>query len=191
MCLVPLDGGDYLARTVKISKNSVALAGEYAVLSQLMLKGFDAAMTLGHTKGVDILVSYPSGKQCRVEVKTNLDPRQRPTDSKPFGLIETSWQMHKDHENNRDKNLFYCFVHINPKAREQNPPGREARFFIVPNAVVAKYVKEQHRAWLREKDSHRDSHRRVFRIGRQSERRVKVPAPLAEDHEDRWDLLFE
>ena len=42
-----------------ISKNSVAIAGEFAVLSQLSLRGFDANMTLGHTKGVDILVSDP------------------------------------------------------------------------------------------------------------------------------------
>jgi hypothetical protein len=40
-----------------ISKNQVSLAGEFAVLSQLALRGFDANMTLGNTKGVDILVS--------------------------------------------------------------------------------------------------------------------------------------
>jgi hypothetical protein len=42
-----------------ISKNQVSLAGEFAVLSQLALRGFDANMTLGNTKGVDILLSHP------------------------------------------------------------------------------------------------------------------------------------
>ncbi len=41
------------------NKNSFALAGEFAVLSELALRGYDANMTLGHTKGVDILVSNP------------------------------------------------------------------------------------------------------------------------------------
>jgi len=34
-------------------KNTTSLAGEFAVLSQLALKGMVANMTLGHTKGVD------------------------------------------------------------------------------------------------------------------------------------------
>ncbi len=51
-----------LNRKVKMSvinSNSVSLAGEFAVLSQLALRGYDANMTLGRTKGVDILVSNP------------------------------------------------------------------------------------------------------------------------------------
>ena len=56
-----------------INSNSVSLAGEYAVLSQLALRGYDANMTLGRTKGVDILVSNPkTGKMLKLEVKTNL-----------------------------------------------------------------------------------------------------------------------
>ena len=39
----------------KISHNQVSLAGEFAVLSQLALRGYDANLTLGNTKGVDIL----------------------------------------------------------------------------------------------------------------------------------------
>ena len=43
----------------RIPPNSVALAGEFAVLSQLTLRGYDASMTLGHTKNIDILVRHP------------------------------------------------------------------------------------------------------------------------------------
>jgi hypothetical protein len=46
----------------ELDKNTIALAGELAVLSQLALHGYDANMTLGHTKGVDILVSDPKTK---------------------------------------------------------------------------------------------------------------------------------
>src|SRR5262249_29070726 len=44
----------------KINRNSVSLAGEFAALSQLALRGYDANMTLGRTKSVDILVSNPA-----------------------------------------------------------------------------------------------------------------------------------
>ena len=37
-----------------------SLAGEFAALSQLALRGYDANMTLGRTKAVDILVSNPA-----------------------------------------------------------------------------------------------------------------------------------
>ena len=42
-----------------INTNSISLAGEFAALSQLALRGYDANMTLGRTKSVDILVSNP------------------------------------------------------------------------------------------------------------------------------------
>jgi len=54
---------------VEISHNSVAIAGEFAVLSQLVLRGFDANMTLGNTKSVDILVADPlTGNMFKIEV---------------------------------------------------------------------------------------------------------------------------
>lgn len=37
-------------RMRNLSNNSIALAGEFAVLSQLTLYGYDANMTLGNTK---------------------------------------------------------------------------------------------------------------------------------------------
>src|SRR5215467_11649892 len=56
----------------KITPNSVSLAGEFAVLSQLALRGYDANMTLGRTKSVDTLVSNPAnGHLYQLEVKTN------------------------------------------------------------------------------------------------------------------------
>jgi hypothetical protein len=86
-----------------ISKNQVSLAGEFAVLSQLALRGFDANMTLGNTKGVDILVSHPeTDSMYRLEVWR----------SKRFGNIVASWPMGDKHEKNVDRKLFYCFVGI-------------------------------------------------------------------------------
>src|SRR5215813_12795982 len=120
----------------RIPKNSVALAGEFAVLSQLVIRGYDASMTLGNTKQIDILVFDPTTKKAyQVEVKTNHERRNGPTASKLFGKFVTSWQMHAKHERITDLDLFYCFVHINTSRTEL--PKHAFRFFIVPSAVVA------------------------------------------------------
>ncbi len=168
--------------------NSVALAGEFAALSQLAIRGYVASMTLGNTKNIDILVYDPGKKKAKqVEVKTNHESRNRDTISELFGSFVTSWQMDKKHERINDPDLFYCFVHINTSRKD--PAKHSFRFFIVPSAVVAKYVREEHQAWLDEDPDHRTSTRRLFRIGLPNNRKIKVPAPLAADYEDQWNLF--
>jgi hypothetical protein len=78
-----------------LTNNSVAPAGEFAVLSQLALRGYDANMTLGRTKSVDILVSDPRTlKMFKIEVKTNhRDTRSRPQLSKIHGKVVSGWRM--------------------------------------------------------------------------------------------------
>ncbi|MBI5554217.1 MAG: hypothetical protein HY917_05790, partial [Candidatus Diapherotrites archaeon] len=49
------------------------LAGEFAVLSQLAIRGLVGTLTLGNTKGVDILVlNSETNKMFKLEVKTTL-----------------------------------------------------------------------------------------------------------------------
>lgn len=161
-----------------ISNNSVSLAGEFAVLSQLMLHGYDANMTLGRTKGVDILVSDPETKRMlKLEVKTS-----RGVSSKSmFGNIAKAWMMNSKHEKIRDPQLFYCFVSI-----AEN--DKHFRFFIVPSAVVADYVEKQHEIWMRSGSKRSTSSMRKFRIGLKSEN-YPLPTPTIEEYEDNWSLL--
>ena len=122
------------------NKNSLALAGEFAVLSELALRGYDANMTLGHTKGVDILVSNPrTNKMFKLEVKTTYrDSKKDWRTSKDSGKFVDQWLMSKKHETIRDPNLFYCFALY--LARK-----RVFQFYIVPSKVVANSVKVGHR----------------------------------------------
>ena len=54
-----------------MDKNQIGLAGEFYVLAQLAQRGFVGTLTLGHTKGIDILVSNSRFRKLfRVEVKT-------------------------------------------------------------------------------------------------------------------------
>jgi hypothetical protein len=163
-----------------ISKNQVSLAGEFAVLSQLALRGFDANMTLGNTKGVDILVSHPeTDSMYRLEVKTALN--SKPWRSKRFGNIIASWPMGDKHEKNVDRKLFYCFVGIAENTQVFD-------FFVVPSVVVAKFVTESHRYWLAADPTHRDTTMRLFMLGNKDDR-YPIEMPAAEDYRARWDML--
>ena len=163
----------------RIPSNNVALAGEFAVLSRLALLGYDANMTLGRTKSVDILVSDPrTNRFFQLEVKTNLDTHKRPPVSKLFGRFLSAWIMHEKHESISRPELWYCFVTIGLESKH-------VRYFVVPSAVVAAYVRDQHRLWLDEKPGRKDTEMRTFRIGISGET-YKVPTPVDADYEDNW-----
>ncbi len=65
--------------------------------------------------------------------------------------------------------------------------SKVARFFIVPSAIVAKYVKAQHRLWLKDDMDHKDGQMRVFRVGIKGEK-YRIPTPTAEQYEDNWEF---
>lgn len=156
------------------------------MLSQLALRGYDANMTLGHTKSVDILVSHPKTKKMfQLEVKTNYqNSRNKPSQSKVFGKSVSGWIMKKAHEQIVAPNLFYCFVNIGKNTNL-------FRFYIVPSRLVAEYVKGEHSYWLKMKKKEgkkvKDTDMRIFRIGLKGEE-YKVQTPTAEEYEDNWDF---
>ena len=56
---------------MKLKKENLSLAGEYAVASEICRRNFYAQITLGHLKKTDILVYNPeTGKEIRIEVKS-------------------------------------------------------------------------------------------------------------------------
>src|SRR5262245_60571070 len=128
----------------KTNSNAVSLAGEFAVLSQLALRGYDANMTLGHPKGIDILVADPETLRIyKREVKTNYQTsRTEPQVSGILGKAVSSWIMNRKHEGDRRSGSLLCFVNI-------GKPTNVFRFWIVPSSVVARYVKEEHALWLK------------------------------------------
>ncbi|MCX7955834.1 MAG: hypothetical protein N2593_01855 [Patescibacteria group bacterium] len=169
-----------------MQKNQISLAGEFAVLSQLVLHGYDANLTLGNTKNVDILVSDPKSKKLfKIEVKTSF--ATKPTKSKTFGYC-FNWIMTIKNESIVDKNLYYCFVNIE---KEKN----KFRFFIVPSKIVAEYVNLQHQFWLENvfykkggiKEKDEKINIRTFRIGLDdNQNNYPIWTPLAKDFENNW-----
>lgn len=165
----------------KISSNSVALAGEFAVLSQLTLNGYNASMTLGNTKNIDILVSdVKTNKMYRLEVKTNYrHETKKHHESKIFGKTVSSWIMRSKHETLSSPKLFYCFVNIDPH-------NNQLTFYIVPSKVVAKYIRDEHGLWIKSKHGKcKDIEIRNFRLGTK-DGKYSIQTPLAEKYKDNW-----
>lgn len=171
-----------MARPRHPDKNSVALAGEFAVLSQLAIRNLNPSLTLGHTKGIDILVSDPHSRRMRrLEVKTSYSTRKRPDkSSKIFGRFHAQWIMNKKSEKHSDDDLFYCFVRYEVTKFQYE-------FFVVPNKVVAKYLRAEHRFW-RNKTKGKKTDLRTFRIGL-NDTQDPIKTPKRKDFENRWDLL--
>lgn len=164
-----------------LSNNAISLAGEFAVLSQLALRGFDANMTLGNTKNVDILVADPqTDHMFKIEVKTHY--RENPYHSSLFGHT-LDWVMSEKHETIFDPKLFYVFVNIKSETNI-------FRFFIVPSRIVALYVAEQHVYWMKNKKNPAtasDITMRRFRIGLDNSS-YAINTPLAKDYENNWNF---
>jgi hypothetical protein len=60
------------------------------------------------------------------------------------------------------------------------------RFFIVPSAVVARYVWDQHSHWIQADTTHKDQEMRLFRIGVGAPEEYLTSTPLASEYEDKW-----
>jgi|SRR6267142_297710 len=177
-------------RNIKVNgldKNTIALAGEFAVLSQLALRGYDANMTLGHTKSFDIFVSHPkTRKMVKLEVKTKYrNSSKKSTKSKLFGEVVGRWMMHRKHETIKDPTLFYCFAVF-------CKPTTTFQFYIVPSKVVAKYVRDEHRHFRKEQRKEgkkgKDTDIRIFRIGFKKET-YQLDTPRAETYGNNWTIL--
>lgn len=154
-----------------MTSNTINLVGEFYAMSRLFLEGYEATLTLGNTKGIDILLYNPrNNKQFKVEVKTATHIYSE----KIFGGKSFGWIMQNKHEGISDKNLIYCFVFIDKMTKEY-------RIFFVPSEEVAKYVKWEHKFWLDAKHRKpvKDIDMRAFRI----------PLDKKSDYEDNFSVF--
>lgn len=109
-------------------------AGEYFVMSELLRRGFVAALAPRGVPNTDIVVTDMEGHRlCAVQVKTR----------RAIGA-DGGWHMSEKHETIIGEKLFYCFVDFG-KSSSDAP-----HIFIVPSSVVAKVVRESHNRWKSE-----------------------------------------
>lgn len=109
------------------NKISTGNAGEYFVAGELERHGFTVAVPMSNVTAFDILIiNRETNDQFAIQVKTS---RQ-----------EKKWALSKKAENLIGDNIVYVFVVLN----DLDIP----EYHIVPSAVVAKQVYENHRKWL-------------------------------------------
>jgi transposase-like protein len=121
---------------VKVYPYNTNLASEYYVLSMLYRKGFDAHLTLGNKKSVDIIIEKENGELLTIDVK---------------GLAgKTCWPM--DNFKKEQKNHFIVLVsflnHI--ASHDFNPecwilPSKEARNLFYINPKGNRQVIDRHK----------------------------------------------
>ena len=135
----------------RINSTIIGAAGEYHVLSQLLRRGWIAALAPDGAPNMDILVTdEANNKLCAIQVKTRRD----------IGT-DKGWHMQPKHETMVAKDLFYVFVDVG------KGPSDPTTSYILPSKVVARCIRDSHRVWLdtpgRGGRPHKDSNVRRLR----------------------------
>lgn len=108
-------------------------AGEHFVMSELLRRGFIAALAPAGVPNADIVVTDVEGARlCSIQVKSR---RELGSDG--------GWHMKAKHEDFRSERLFYCFLDFGKSCGD--PP----RVFVMPSLVVADVLRKSHETWLR------------------------------------------
>ena len=132
-----------------ISKNDIGIAGEFYMAHILAKHGFKVNVSLGRTKGFDLFVQNPLGKNLTVSVKTT------------YSINSIEVIMDKKAETLKDENLFYAFVRL-------NMPDGEPEFWIVPSGVVASAMVDSDKVWMdkpkKDGSEHKISTMRLFAL---------------------------
>ncbi len=116
----------------KISSTIVGAAGEYHVLSQLLRRGWIAALAPDGAPNMDILVTDENNeKLCAIQVKTR----------RQIGRAK-GWHMKPKHETMVTADLFYVFVDVGKQ------PSDPTVSYVLPSSVVADCIRDCHRVWL-------------------------------------------
>ena len=129
----------------KISSTIVGAAGEHHVLSQLLRRGWIAAMAPDGAPNMDILVTDENNQRlCAIQVKTRRDIGR-----------DKGWHMKPKHEKLIVNDLFYVFVDVGKQ------PSDRTTCYVLPSIVVADCIRRCHKIWLdtpgRGGRPHRDS----------------------------------
>jgi len=107
-------------------------AGEHHVMSELLRRGYIAALAPQGVPNADIVVTDIEGTRlCSIQVKSRRD----------LGS-DGGWHMKAKHEGIRGERLFYCFVDFG-KTPEVRP-----LVYVLPSVRVAETLAASHRKWL-------------------------------------------
>jgi hypothetical protein len=115
------------------SKTSLTgVAGAHYVLSELLRRGYIAALGPTGVPNADIVVTNMEGSRlCSIQVKSR----------RGVGA-DRGWHMSQKHEGPLGDRHFYCFVDF------REPQKVRPLVYVMPAAAVAKVLAEAHQKWL-------------------------------------------
>src|ERR1051326_6855601 len=107
-------------------------AGEHHVMSQLLLRGYIAALAPQGVPTADIIVTDQKGERaCSIQVKSRRDKGR-----------DGGWHMKAKHEETKSERLFYCFVDFG------KIPDAAPVVYVMRSVDVAKALSESYQKWL-------------------------------------------
>ena len=116
------------------SRSVTGAAGEYYVMSRLLLMGITACLAPVGAAGVDIVVTNPSGTSlAALQIKSKI--------GRPNG----PWRLGPKAEKLISDGLFYCFVGFDSTGAH----AKVTELLVVPSVIVADHVRLLHADWLR------------------------------------------
>lgn len=155
-------------------------AGDHHVMTELLRRGYIAALAPQGVPNADIVVTDIEGSRlCSIQVKTRRD----------LGS-DGGWHMKEKHEKLTSDRLFYCFVNFG-KTENDRPAVH-----VVPSERVAEVLYASHRKWLsnpgKKGQSHKDGVMRRFlpdysrTFGLENN---PYPKGWLDSYRDAWHLL--
>jgi hypothetical protein len=152
----------------KFDTTLTGAAGEHLVLSRLLYRGLVAAQAPEGVRKVDILVTPKLDNiQRLIQVK-----------SRRYGS-DGGWHMSKKHEDEKDPNLFYCFVDFEPEKPD---------VYVIPSAIVADAIKYDHALWLNTPGL-KGQKRKDTNMRRLRPKMPSLEEGWIEKYLERWELL--
>ena len=117
-----------MAQRSRLTTTLCGVAGEYFVAAELSRRGYVASLTLGNTRGIDILASNSDAtRSVGIQVKAIQGSGKE-------------WMLNQKIESEVATNLFYVFVRLNDLASPE--------YFVVPKDAAAEYARTNHVRWL-------------------------------------------
>ena len=140
---------------------------------QVHRRGRMAALAPRNFPHADIMIVSPDGaRSALVQVKARTTG------------VDGGWHMSEKHERIHFDDLFYCFVDFEPA---------EPITFVIPSAIVARVVRDEHLAWLASPGkggtAHKENTMRRIRP-RYAWTVASAPDGWMEQWRARWDLLL-
>ena len=112
--------------------NLLGAAGEHFIMSELLRRGYVAALAPQGVPNTDLVVTDLSGQRlCSIQVKSRQDKGR-----------DGGWHMSKKHESTIGNHLFYCFVSFG------NSVEVAPSVYVMPSEKVAIVLAEAHIAWV-------------------------------------------